>query len=409
MALFILAAIGPLHLVAASGTSAGPIKILAMGQVDPAYSPLLGLMNSEPAFSGTLVICRSIFVEYTESEIHRFIRIYFPRSYDDLIEYDFFVYDQPILTFFDDTQIEWMYRAMERDGTGALAFTISQMPEMYMPWMNSILPKGFPHDQAKIIAAARYNIVPYDIQINDDESLPSVLKPFKRLGIENVKPFGMLRLMFAKEGTTEWARAIHLPYAGYQSCPLFVSWEYGEKKSRIWATANQFHHPFWDEKDWNDGKERYAVDIFSNIVLYSCRRRLPEDVLMVHRIRGQFSEFKSRMGMLYSLLDFIERFGANTRRLQRDISQLNSMQEEAKSLYLSQDFEGAMAKENEVAEFFSQVEAKAVKLKAQALVWVYLVEYLAVSGTVAMVAFATWSLMVRRRLYRAVKTTRYSR
>ena len=409
MALFILAAIGPLHLVAASGTSAGPIKILAMGQVDPAYSPLLGLMNSEPAFSGTLVICRSIFVEYTESEIHRFIRIYFPRSYDDLIEYDFFVYDQPILTFFDDTQIEWMYRAMERDGTGALAFTISQMPEMYMPWMNSILPKGFPHDQAKIMAAARYNIVPYDIQINDDESLPSVLKPFKRLGIENVKPFGMLRLMFAKEGTTEWARAIHLPYAGYQSCPLFVSWEYGEKKSRIWATANQFHHPFWDEKDWNDGKERYAVDIFSNIVLYSCRRRLPEDVLMVHRIRGQFSEFKSRMGMLYSLLDFIERFGANTRRLQRDISQLNSMQEEAKSLYLSQDFEGAMAKENEVAEFFSQVEAKAVKLKAQALVWVYLVEYLAVSGTVAMVAFATWSLMVRRRLYRAVKTTRYSR
>jgi len=409
LALFILAAIGPLHLVAASGTSAGPIKILAMGQVDPAYSPLLGLMNSEPAFSGTLVICRSIFVEYTESEIHRFIRIYFPRSYDDLIEYDFFVYDQPILTFFDDTQIEWMYRAMERDGTGALAFTISQMPEMYMPWMNSILPKGFPHDQAKIIAAARYNIVPYDIQINDDESLPSVLKPFKRLGIENVKPFGMLRLMFAKEGTTEWARAIHLPYAGYQSCPLFVSWEYGEKKSRIWATANQFHHPFWDEKDWNDGKERYAVDIFSNIVLYSCRRRLPEDVLMVHRIRGQFSEFKSRMGMLYSLLDFIERFGANTRRLQRDISQLNSMQEEAKSLYLSQDFEGAMAKENEVAEFFSQVEAKAVKLKAQALVWVYLVEYLAVSGTVAMVAFATWSLMVRRRLYRAVKTTRYSR
>jgi len=379
LALFILAAIGPLHLVAASGTSAGPIKILAMGQVDPAYSPLLGLMNSEPAFSGTLVICRSIFVEYTESEIHRFIRIYFPRSYDDLIEYDFFVYDQPILTFFDDTQIEWMYRAMERDGTGALAFTISQMPEMYMPWMNSILPKGFPHDQAKIIAAARYNIVPYDIQINDDESLPSVLKPFKRLGIENVKPFGMLRLMFAKEGTTEWARAIHLPYAGYQSCPLFVSWEYGEKKSRIWATV------------------------------YSCRRRLPEDVLMVHRIRGQFSEFKSRMGMLYSLLDFIERFGANTRRLQRDISQLNSMQEEAKSLYLSQDFEGAMAKENEVAEFFSQVEAKAVKLKAQALVWVYLVEYLAVSGTVAMVAFATWSLMVRRRLYRAVKTTRYSR
>jgi len=56
-----------------------------------------------------------------------------------------------------------MYRAMERDGTGALAFTISQRSEMYMPWMNSILPKAFPRGQVKIIAAARCNIIPYDI------------------------------------------------------------------------------------------------------------------------------------------------------------------------------------------------------------------------------------------------------
>ncbi len=382
-----------------------PIRILTMGQVDPSYSPLLGLMNSEPSFAGTLLICRSIFVEYAEAELRRFMRIYFPRTYEDLIRYDFFVYDQPMLIFFDGTQIEWMYRGLEREGIGSLAFTTSQRTEMFVPWMDSVLPMAFPHDQERIIAKGKYDIVSYDIEVNDDPSLPPVLMPFKDLGIEGIRPFGRLRLLFKKQGTTEWATARNLPFYGFPSCPLLISWEYGEKKSRIWSTANQFHHPSWDQ---SDGQERYALDIFSNIVLYGCRRNLPDDVLMVHRIRGHFYEYKARMGMLYSLLDFVEGFGANTRKLQGDVSELNSMEKEAEGFYLDQEFESTLAKQIEIFEFFTRVEADAVKVKEHALLWVYALEWLTVSGALAMVAFLTWSLMVRRRYYREVRTTRYT-
>jgi len=385
--------------------AAEPVRILAMGQVDPGYSPILGFMNSEPAFDGTLLICRSIFVEYSEEQLRRFMRIYFPRSYGDLLRYDYFVFDQPMLIFFDDDQIRWMYRAMKEKGTGALAFTISQRTEMYVPWMNSVLPEAFPHDQQRIVSKAEYNIVSYDIDVNDDPSLPPVLKPFKELGIERIRPYGRLRLLFRKQGTTEWATARNLPFFGFPSCPLFVSWEYGENESRIWSTANQFHHPFWDQ---SDGKERYALDVFSNIVLYGCRRDLPADILTVHRIRGLFSEYRARMGMLYSLLDFVERFGASTRRMQGRISELDSMEGEAESYYLNQEFESALARQGEVFDHFVTVEAEAVKVKENALLWVYTMEWLTVSGTAMLTGFVLWTIMVRRAFYRDVSVTRAS-
>ncbi len=387
----------------AQANAADQVRILAMGQVDPDYSPLLGFMNSEPSFDGTLLICRSIFVEYSEPELRRFMRIYFPRTYDDLIEYDYFVFDQPMLVLFNDEHIKWMYQAMEREGTGALAFTISQRTEMYGPWMNSVLPEAFPHDQEKIIAKAQYNIVSYDIDVNDDPQLPPVLKPFKDLGIEEIRPFGKIRLLFRKQGTTIWATAKDLSLYGFPSCPLLISWEYGEKNSRIWSTANQFHHPFWDQRD---GKERYALDIFSNIVSYGCRRGLPRNILMVHRIREHFTQYKSRMGMLYSLLDFVERFGASTQKIQGYISQLDSMEEEAEELYLSQEFESTLAQQEEIFDFFSKVESEAVDVKENALLWVYVLEWITVSGTGMLTGFVIWTIMVRRRFYREVKVTR---
>ena len=251
----------------------------------------------------------------------------------------------------------------------------------------------------------RYNILPYDVVIDDDPGLPPLLKPFKKLGIEKIRPFGRLRIMFSKPGSTEWARAEHIPLAGFSSCPMLISWEYGEKKSRIFSTADQFDSPFWDQ---SDGIERYSLDIFSNIVWYGCRRKLPEDVLKVHLVRSYVTGFRARMGMLYSLLDFIERFGASTQKIQREIARLNSIQKDAEGLYLNQDFEAALDRESDVFQLFSRVETQAVKLKERALLWVYAIEWTAVSGVFAVVAFATWSLMVRRRLYREVGMTKSS-
>ena len=55
-----------------------------------------------------------------------------------------------------------------------------------------------------------------------------------------------------------------------------------------------------------------------------------------------------------------------------------------------------------------EAEKEAVKLKNQALFWVYVIEWLAITGTAMLTGFLTWSLMVRRKLYREVKTLRFT-
>jgi hypothetical protein len=50
---------------------------------------------------------------------------------------------------------------------------------------------------------------------------------------------------------------------------------------------------------------------------------------------------------------------------------------------------------------------EAVNAKDRALLWVYIIEWLTVLGTSAIVGTILWSLMIRRRLYRQVATTRF--
>ncbi len=52
------------------------------------------------------------------------------------------------------------------------------------------------------------------------------------------------------------------------------------------------------------------------------------------------------------------------------------------------------------------ITMEAVRLKDEVLLWVYLVEWLAVSGTGTGCGFILWTLMVRRRSFKEVETTR---
>jgi len=47
-------------------------------------------------------------------------------------------------------------------------------------------------------------------------------------------------------------------------------------------------------------------------------------------------------------------------------------------------------------------------LKDRALLWVYIIGWLAVTATALVSSFLLWSIMVRRRLYREVQLTRLS-
>jgi len=391
----------------ASAWGQEPVRILAMGQVDPSYSPISDYLRIEPSLQGTLVVSRSIHAGiYSDDDLRRFIRIYMPRTYEELLLFDFFVFDQPILTYFEDAQVQRMFRALEGEGTGALGFTQSGNAEMYEPWMNSELPDAFPHDQDAFIALGMDSIEPYNLDITDDESLPGVIWPYRALGIERVRPFGYTRMLFKREGATTWATARDLPFAVARSCPLLISWEYGERGSRIWATGDQFVSPMWGYWWGGDGKERFSIDIFTNIVWFSTGRNLPGDPMLVHALRTRFRDYRLRTGILYTLIDFVDRFGANSQPLHNMVIESNDARDRAEAEYLAQEFDQSQASLQEAFEMTVETEMHAVRVKERALLWVYLIEWSAITGTLGIVGFATWALMIKRRAFHEVGLTR---
>ena len=396
-------------IILASTCGQEPVSILVMGQVDPSYSPISDYFRIEPSLQGTLVVSRSIHAGiYSDEDLRRFIRIYMPRTYDELLLYDFYVFDQPILTYFDDVQVERMSRALREEGVGALGFTQSSYAEMFMPWMNSKLPDAFPHDQEAFIALGVDSIEPYNLEISEDESIPRVIWPYRAFGIEKVRPFGYTRMLFKKEGATTWATAKDIPFQNADSCPLLLSWKYGTGNSEIWATGDQFVSPMWGYWWGGDGKERFVIDIFTNIVWFSTGRDLPSDPMLVHVLRTRFRDYHLRISLVYSLIDFVDRFGANNQPLQDMIIVANEAKGRAEDSYLAQEFDESRASLEEAFKITKDIETRAVEIKNRALLWVYIIEWSVVTGTFGVVGFAIWTLMVRRRAFREVGTTRGS-
>ena len=63
---------------------------------------------------------------------------------------------------------------------------------------------------------------------------------------------------------------------------------------------------------------------------------------------------------------------------------------------------------DELRDLMTQIEAKSVELKDRALFWIYVIEWLVVSGVSMLCGFLLYTLMVRRRMYREVSVTRLS-
>ena len=156
---------------------------------------------------------------------------------------------------------------------------------------------------------------------------------------------------------------------------------------------------------WNMYNE-YIPDMFINLVYYSTKRNLITDVEVYHRVRSTFQDFRTRMEILLSLIDFTEKFGASTEGIQDEIRELEGMYDDAKELYFDGDH---LATQDTMALAFSaftEAEVEARRMKDRALIWVYAIEWLVTTATLMISSFALWSLMVRRRLYQTVSTTR---
>lgn len=178
-----------------------------------------------------------------------------------------------------------------------------------------------------------------------------------------------------------------------------TAWEYEQGRA---MTMGGLFPGGW----FNYYQNKYSSEIMMNMIFWLSDTPLIDDIEVYHRMKSSFSEFRRRIGNLISLKEFIARFGANTQAIDREIMDLEEIYGEASEHYLDHDFVESAEVINRGLNLFSEAEDVARKEKEKALMWVYAIEWLVSSSALFISGFVLWTLMVRRRLYKDVRTTK---
>ncbi len=403
----------PFLLLPVSNCQGERLMVLAIGQVMPGESPIPMWFDADPLIDYVLVPTdidilggqRVAGEHVMEDAWRRYVRIYFPKTRDDLVEgFEFLVFPDGYLRPFSPGQIEGMRFAVE-NGLGSfvtMGGDLSGPLEKSHPgWkssrMHDVLPVELRDEMIKDGSAFYIEVVKQD---------PAVLSMFLPLNIERVKGGNGFSTLFTRPGATVWAKLHIGSYGSARTRDWLVSMKIGSG-GVSWAVADDLDH-FWWEAAEPSGK-KLGMDVFINILLYSTGRSLPEDILVVHLLRERYWLFNQRRLLLLGLLDFVDKFGANTRELEDDIDTLDGLQEDSFDSYRSQDYDTALMRIEEALAEADSIGEEAVDLKERALFWVYLTEWSAVSATLLISGIVIHALLIQRVLYRDVGITRSAR
>ena len=361
------------------------------------------LMRSDPLFQPTFVqaTIRDFMLfgpmpAPTIEDLNRLVRLYMPRTYEDLVaNYD-------VIVFFEANvqavaqHIDKLARGVSQGGLGMVMTGGWQSfggATGYPPWGVTAIGPLLPTED---IVGAWHDSAQHRILIDKPEnefirSLPWDLKDPALYG--SVWDHNLLKV---RDGAEQLA---HVVSPGCDA-PLMVTWRL-EGGPRTFSLASEGGWRLFSMARW-----RYDYDFCSNLVIYLDDRPVPQDIALVQATRDRIFQVATRRSMLVSLLDFCESFGANTQRIAGRLREIDQVIIEALPQYLNLDFQDALESYKTASGLMDSLEAEAMRLKDRALMWIYVIEWLAVTGTMLVCGIALWSLMVRRRLYRQVRYTR---
>jgi hypothetical protein len=185
--------------------------------------------------------------------------------------------------------------------------------------------------------------------------------------------------------------------------PILMYHDFGEGSSMI-------HAPDWTPgwgmyvQDWE-----YFGDWISNIFHMLSGLKIPQDPVLMHALRDHISEYEVSMRIVLSSIEFADKFGANTRSIDRLIGEIEEKRSQVTVLYIEQDYHASLEGIILLLDELIELQRVAIDLKDNALLWVYVTEVCVLTGTSMITGAAIWILMIRRRLYREVETTRPTR
>ena len=397
------------------GEEVRPAKVLVLG--NPGNFRLAAAwLEADPLTDPRMVPARTHLTDMDGAEIQRFIRQYFPRNYEKLLEFEYMMLIMVEVFHLTHNQQRMLYDAIYEAGLGGMQdrSVMSMAEYIAHPWADSILSDPFPNDADRVVSGKfSYEVLPMRYVINTNPNIPPIFTPYKHLeGVERSASPGTTCIAIPKEGavvTSYTIAAYPTAYPGKYPDPGFTSpgwmphtmyWRYGN------GTTWTHHDMLATNNYWDTTKNPYVPDMILAEFIFSTGRKLPDDVVLVHRLRTKFANFMSAKSFIYSLLDFIDKFGANGGPIVKEMVEITRLSEQGKQLYLRQEYVQSLSDMERAIIEMDALRLKAMKLKDRALIWIYAIEWLSVTGVFLVSGFAIWTLMVRRRLYREVTTTR---
>jgi hypothetical protein len=373
----------------------GRIRILLMGEpFGKQYGPYQ-ILKGDPLFETTPVIAFSYY--WPKEVIQKSVRVNMPRIYGQLTD----EYDVISLQFAETDSIPtgmkpWFNKAVKEDGLGLFFLGVRWS---YSEWLTmTTLSDVVPVDTVPVSDNAySYSRSKVGIRIIKPEHPLISSVPWSEVGRYGFLP--LYNVVKSKEGSEVLANVV--PILRPESSFL-VWWDFGNGRT-LTQTASH------DDRDIEFTRWEYHSDWVSNIHIFLAGQEIPQNYLLRHELKRKLWNCGLERGIIISTVEFVSSLGGNSLLIEQSLVDIDHKIREAEGLYLERDYEGGMALVEEAMVEFKVITNDAMELKDRTFMWIYIIEWLILISTSMVTGTLVWGLMVRRLLYREVKTTSLSR
>jgi len=383
--------------------SSGVIRVISIGESYYPETRLPFMLRADPRISyqpvptnwyeGTFQA-----VGRDRKDAEKFLRLYIPRTYERFVEgYDVILLSDFEVDIIPPEQFVWMEVSVRQDGMGIGKYEMNYDPAHWRTF-----------DLFRTLAV--YDAFPTDLIWGKEFSgvglyavrMEATGRPHPILDLPNMINDRIPVDIGSGKAGYEQPRPGALVIARYapNDEPGIILRRYGEGNAMTCV-------PGHDTIDWSLSEYwPYTVDFWINQVWYLAGIEIPSDIGSIHNLRQEFLSYSAQRTLALSTIDFIERFGARTGALYERLAETDRKKMQADELYRKDRLEDSVDMMEQALEGLRQVAAESVKVKAATLIWIYSVEWAAVSGTGVLTGLILWTLMIRRRFYREAGLTR---
>ncbi len=366
----------------------GKLRVLYMGDAG-GRSPF-PYMVMEPGMSATPVAYLG------RDQLKRKTRVYMPRTAKRLrTEYDVMILSDAMREMFTSNILSWMSDGVLEGAMGLImiggAHSFEGRGTTNPSWSMTTVAEVLPVE----ILDYTYSGSSMKMIIVDHEAELAKALPFQTLGRKGIFTEGhkvglrQTSHLIAEAETATYGRLPHLIWAD-------VGTGRGFAMTTDWTPDGGTIFMTW----------KYYADFALDVVMFAAGKPLPMDVDTVYMIRRRIREYRDTRLTLNTLIDIVDNFGGNINEVLEGARECDEAKAEADSLYFVgeylpalEGYEAALSKINEKIE-----EARVIA--RQALFYVYVIEWATVTGTFLISGVIVYTLMVRRRMYAEVSTTR---